>query len=196
ILVGTQMIAKGHDVHRVTLVGVITADIGLGRPDFRSAERTFQLLTQVSGRAGRGNLPGEVVIQTYFPDHYAIRAAAAQDYALFYQQELRFRQLMHYPPFTVLANLLVRNPSAETALKLAGRLGRHLEAQQKPGIKLLGPAAAAIHRLKKDYRYQFLIKASRRNLLREVLLSCREFAQREGFPATSLVIDVDPQSLL
>ena len=196
ILVGTQMIAKGHDIHRVTLVGVITADIGLARPDFRSAERTFQLLTQVSGRAGRGDLPGEVVIQTYYPDHYAIRAAAAQDYVLFYQQELRFRQLMHYPPFTVLANLLVRSPSAETALKLAGRLGRHLEAHQKPGIKLLGPAAAAIHRLKRDYRYQFLMKASRRSLLREVLLSCREFAQREHFPAASLVIDVDPQSLL
>ncbi|MBI3894541.1 MAG: primosomal protein N' [Acidobacteria bacterium] len=196
ILVGTQMIAKGHDIHRVTLVGVITADIGLARPDFRSAERTFQLLTQVSGRAGRGEFLGEVVIQTYYPDHYAIRAAAAQDYDLFYQQELRFRQLMRYPPFTVLANVLVRSPSAETALRLAGRLGRHLETQQKLGIKLLGPAAAAILRLKKDYRYQFLLKASRRNLLREVLLSCREFAQRERFPAASLVIDVDPQTLL
>ncbi|MBI4460758.1 MAG: primosomal protein N' [Acidobacteria bacterium] len=196
ILVGTQMIAKGHDIHRVTLAGVINADIGLARPDFRSAERTFQLLTQVSGRAGRGELPGKVVIQTYYPDHYAIRAAAAQDYALFYQQELRFRQLMHYPPFAALANLLVRSPSEETALRLAGRLGQHLEGQQRPGIKLLGPAAAAIHRLKKEYRYQFLLKAARRSLLREVLLSCREFAQREKFPAAALVIDVDPQSLL
>ena len=195
VLVGTQMIAKGHDIHRVTLVGVISADIGLARPDFRAAERTFQLLTQVAGRAGRGDLPGEVIIQTYYPDHYAIRAAAAQDYDQFYRQELRFRKLMHYPPFSVLANLVVKSPSAETALKLTGRLGRHLEAVQKPGMRLLGPASAPIHRLKKDYRYQFLIKASRRNVLRELLLSCREFAHRENFPAAALVIDVDPQSL-
>ena len=196
ILVGTQMIAKGHDIHLVTLVGVISADIGLAHPDFRSAERTFQLLTQVAGRAGRGTLPGEVVIQTYYPDHYAIRAAAAQDYAQFNQQELRFRKLMHYPPFTVLANILVKSPSAETAAKLTGQLARHLESQQRPGAKILGPAAAPIHRLKKDYRYQFLIKASGRRLLRELLVSCRDFARAANFPAASLIIDVDPQSLL
>ena len=188
------MIAKGHDIHRVTLVGVINADIGLARPDFRAAERTFQLITQVAGRAGRGELPGEVVIQTYFPDHYAIQSAAAQDYAMFYQKELRFRRMMHYPPFSVLANVIVKSPSAETALKLTGRLGRLLEGQQKSGLKLLGPAAAPIHRLKKDYRYHFLIKASRHSILREVLVSCREFARRENFPATALIIDVDPQS--
>jgi primosomal protein N' (replication factor Y) len=194
ILVGTQMIAKGHDVHRVTLVGVISADIGLARPDFRSAERTFQLLTQVAGRAGRGELPGEVVIQTYFPDHYAIRSAAAQDYGMFYEKELNFRKVMHYPPFTVLANMVVRSPSAETALKLTGRMGRHLESQQQPGLKILGPATAPIHKLKKDYRYHFLIKASRHNLLHQALVSCRDFARGENFPATALVIDVDPQS--
>jgi primosomal protein N' (replication factor Y) len=196
ILVGTQMIAKGHDIHRVTLAGVIAADIGLARPDFRAAERTFQLLTQVAGRAGRGELPGEVIIQTYYPDHYAIRAAAAQDYAQFYPQELRFRQAMHYPPFTVLANLIVKSPSAETALKLAGRLGRHLEAEQRSGLRILGPAAAPLYRLKRDYRYQFLLKASRRSLLRAVLVSCCDFASREKFPATSLITDVDPQSLI
>ncbi len=195
ILVGTQMIAKGHDIHRVTLVGVISADIGLARPDFRAAERTFQLLTQVAGRAGRGDLPGEVIIQTYYPDHYAIRAAAAQDYDQFYRQELRYRKLLHYPPFSVLANLVVKSPSAETALKLTGRLGRHLEGAQKSGVRLLGPASAPIFRLKKDYRYQFLIKAARRNTLREILVSCREFARRENFPAAALIIDVDPQSL-
>ena len=194
ILVGTQMIAKGHDIHRVTLVGVISADIGLARPDFRAAERTFQLLTQVAGRAGRGDLPGEVIIQTYYPDHYAIRSAAAQDYAMFYAKEISYRKLMHYPPFTVLANLIVKSPSAETALKLTGRLGRHLEAQQRPGLKLLGPATAPIYRLKKDYRYHFLIKAARHGILGEVLRSCREFARRENFPATALIIDVDPQS--
>ena len=195
ILVGTQMIAKGHDIHRVTLVGVISADIGLARPDFRSAERTFQLITQVSGRAGRGELPGEVIIQTYYPDHYAIRSAAAHNYESFYAQELKFRQLMHYPPFTVLASLLVRSAVEDTALQLAAKLGQHLEREQKTGVKILGPAPATLYRLKKDYRYQFLVKASHRNRLRELLLSVRNLTQRENFPATSLVMDVDPQWL-
>ena len=194
ILVGTQMIAKGHDVHRVTLVGVINADMGLARPDFRSAERSFQLLTQVAGRAGRGDLPGEVVIQSFFPEHYAIQSAAAQNYIQFYEKELRFRQMMHYPPFAVLANIVVRSPNAETALKLTGWLGRHLEKCQNRQMKILGPAAAPIHKLKKDYRYHFLMKASSRRTLHDVLNSCRDFAQAENFPATSLVIDVDPQS--
>jgi primosomal protein N' (replication factor Y) len=196
ILVGTQMIAKGHDVHTVTLVGVISADVGLAHPDFRSAERTFQLLTQVAGRAGRGERAGEVLIQTYYPEHYAIRAAAAQDYTQFYRQELHFRQVMRYPPFSALANVLVKSASAEAALKLTGRLGRHLERQQGPGVRILGPAAAPIPRLKRSYRYHFLIKAARRSLLRKVLVSCREFAAREKFPAASLILDVDPQSLL
>ncbi|HET9318247.1 MAG TPA: primosomal protein N', partial [Bryobacteraceae bacterium] len=107
ILVGTQMIAKGHDIPNVTLVGVVSADVGLGLPDFRAAERTFQLLTQVAGRAGRGDLPGIVLVQTINPDHYAIRMAAAQDYQAFYEKELNFRRMMHYPPFTAMANLLV-----------------------------------------------------------------------------------------
>ena len=99
ILVGTQMIAKGHDIPNVTLVGVVSADVGLGMPDFRAAERTFQLLTQVAGRAGRGELPGIVLIQTINPDHYAVRFAAAQDYRLFYEKEIQFRRVMRYPPF-------------------------------------------------------------------------------------------------
>ena len=199
ILVGTQMIAKGHDIHTVTLVGVISADVGLARPDFRAAERTFQLLTQVAGRAGRGERRGEVIIQTYYPDHYAIRAAAAQNYEQFYSQELRFREIMHYPPFAALANVLVKSASAEAALKLTTRLGRHLETQSAAGLRglrILGPAAAPIPRLKKSYRYHFLIKAARRSLLRKILLGCRDFASSEKFPAASLIIDVDPQSLL
>ena len=196
ILVGTQMIAKGHDIHKVTLVGVINADIGLALPDFRASERTFQLLTQVAGRAGRGELPGEVIIQTYYPDHYAIKAAAAQDYSQFYKQELHFREVMRYPPFSALANVLVKGTTAEAAMKLAGRLGRHLESLAGRGCNVLGPAAAPIPRLKRSYRYHFLLKAARRSSLRKVLESCREFAAREKFPATSLIIDVDPQSLL
>ena len=107
------MIAKGHDIPNVTLVGVVSADVGLGMPDFRAAERTFQLLTQVAGRAGRGNLPGIVLIQTINPDHYAVRLAAAQDYQAFYEKELNFRRMMHYPPFSAMANVLVRSEKQE-----------------------------------------------------------------------------------
>src|SRR5262249_3761362 len=104
ILVGTQMIAKGHDIPNVTLVGIVSADIGLGLPDFRAAERTFQLLTQAAGRAGRGETPGIVLIQTTNPDHYAVRGAAAQDYEAFFAKEIEFRRAMSYPPFGVMAN--------------------------------------------------------------------------------------------
>ena len=109
ILVGTQMLAKGHDFHRVTLVGVVSADGLLHMPDFRAAERTFQLLTQVAGRAGRGELHGRVLIQTFFPEHYAIQDAVKQDYLAFYEREMNFRRTMAYPPFTSLANVIVRD---------------------------------------------------------------------------------------
>jgi primosomal protein N' (replication factor Y) len=117
------MIAKGHDIPNVTLVGVVSADVGLGLPDFRAAERTFQLLTQVAGRAGRGSLPGIVLIQTINPDHYAIRMAAAQDYQTFYEKELQFRRMMHYPPFSAMANILVRSEQQEQAMRLSTELG-------------------------------------------------------------------------
>ncbi len=116
------MIAKGHDIPNVTLVGVVSADVGLGMPDFRAAERTFQLLTQVAGRAGRGDLPGIVLMQTINPDHYAVRLAAAQDYEAFYEKELQFRRVMHYPPFTAMANMLVRTAKQEDALRMATEL--------------------------------------------------------------------------
>ena len=122
ILVGTQMIAKGHDIPNVTLVGVISADIGLGMPDFRAAERTFQLLTQVAGRAGRGQLPGQVLVQTINPDHYAIRHAAAQDFLAFYNQELHFRKAMRYPPFSALANVLLRSEKQEDAMRMSSEM--------------------------------------------------------------------------
>ena len=117
------MIAKGHDIPNVTLVGIVSADVGLGLPDFRAAERTFQLLTQAAGRAGRGSLPGIVLIQTINPDHYAVRLAAEQDYEGFYQKEIQFRQLMRYPPFAALANVLVRSPKQEDALRYERRAG-------------------------------------------------------------------------
>jgi len=195
ILVGTQMIAKGHDIPNVTLVGVVSADVGLGMPDFRAGERTFQLLTQVAGRAGRGELPGKVLIQTINPDHYAIRFAAAQDYDLFYEKELQFRRLMRYPPFSALANVLIRSPRQEEAVKMSGALGLFLTPAPEQ-LKILGPAEAPVPKLKSEYRYQLLIKAASRKALSETLSAIRRFAQEQDWPATALVIDVDPVSLL
>jgi primosomal protein N' (replication factor Y) len=195
ILVGTQMIAKGHDIPNVTLVGVVSADVGLGMPDFRAAERTFQLLTQVSGRAGRGDLPGRVLLQTLNPEHYAISFAAAQNYEGFYRKELNFRRLMHYPPFTALATMIVRSKKLEEALALSGKLGRRLQ-ELPAGVRMLGPASAPVAKLKTEFRFQFLLKASSRKTLAAVLKQARDFASAENWPHTALVIDVDPVNLM
>jgi primosomal protein N' (replication factor Y) len=195
MLVGTQMIAKGHDIPNVTLVGIVNADVGLGLPDFRAAERTFQLLTQAAGRAGRGNTPGIVLIQTLNPDHYAIRCAAAQNYEMFYSKEIEFRRLMWYPPFGALANVVVRSVREEEALTRSAALGRLLDPPPQ-GIKVLGPAPAAMARLKTEYRYQMLLKAPSRKRLNEVLQEVRRFTASERWNPTSLLIDVDPMTLL
>jgi primosomal protein N' (replication factor Y) len=195
ILVGTQMIAKGHDIPNVTLVGVVSADVGLGMPDFRAAERTFQLLTQVAGRAGRGSLPGIVLIQTINPDHYAVRMAAAQDYTAFYEKELAFRRAMSYPPFTAMANVLVRSDKKELALRMSGELGMLLTPPPEK-LRVMGPAEAPVPRLKAEYRYQLLIKSASRIALNALLQKVRAFALERKWPATALVIDVDPLSLL
>jgi primosomal protein N' (replication factor Y) len=195
ILVGTQMIAKGHDIPNVTLVGIVSADVGLGLPDFRAAERTFQLLTQAAGRAGRGETPGIVLIQTINPGHYAVRCAAAQDYEAFYKQETEFRRLMRYPPFGALANVLVRAAQQDEALRKSAELGRLLQPPPE-GVKVLGPAAAAVARLKNEYRYQILLKSPSRKRLNELLVELRRFAAGEKWNPASLVIDVDPVTLL
>ncbi len=195
ILVGTQMIAKGHDIPNVTLVGVVNADIGLALPDFRSAERAFQLLTQAAGRAGRGHLPGIVLIQTINPDHYAIRYAAAQDYDAFYEKELQFRSAMRYPPFAALASVLVRSESQEEALRMSGEIG-NLAGHGEEGIKILGPAEAAVPKLKKEFRYQMVIKAASRKRLNEMLQTLKRYAEDKKWNATALGIDVDPMSLM
>jgi primosomal protein N' (replication factor Y) len=176
ILVGTQMIAKGHDIPNVTLVGVVSADIGLGMPDFRAAERTFQLLTQVAGRAGRGSLPGIVLVQTVNPDHYAVRLAAAQDYQAFYEKELNFRRMMMYPPFSAMANLLVRAEKKEAAMRMSAELATLLTPPAEK-LRVMGPAEAPVPRLKNEYRYQFLIKSASRKVLNGLLLRARTFAQ-------------------
>jgi primosomal protein N' (replication factor Y) (superfamily II helicase) len=196
LLVGTQMIAKGHDIHGVTLVGVVGADTALSLPDFRAAERTFQLLTQVAGRAGRGSSPGKVVLQTYFPDHYAVLFAAQHDYHGFADKELRFRSWMHYPPFNALANVLIRSDKMEDALKYSGIIGKWFETVRHEGIRVLGPAAAPIVRLKRDYRYHFLLKAASREKLNTLLRTMLAHAQQQKIPRTNIIIDVDAISLM
>jgi len=195
VLVGTQMIAKGHDIPNVTLVGIVSADIGLGMPDFRAAERTFQLLTQAAGRAGRGDLAGQVLIQTVNPEHYAVRFAAAQDYQLFYEKEIQFRRLMRYPPFSALANVLVRSERQEQALAMSSELGQLLDPPPE-GLKVLGPAEAPVPRLRNEFRYQLLLKAASRKRLNEVLQMLRRHAVDRKWSATGLVIDVDPMTLM
>ena len=191
LLVGTQMIAKGHDIHGVTLVGVVGADMALGFPDFRAAERTFQLLTQVAGRAGRGQTPGKVILQTYFPDHYAVQYAALHDFVGFYEKELRFRSWMHYPPYSALANVLVRSDKLDEALRWSGVLGKWLETTRHEGVRVLGPAAAPIVRLKRDYRYHFVFKSESREKLNGLLRSMLIYASQQKIPRTQVIVDVD-----
>ncbi len=195
ILVGTQMIAKGHDIPNVTLVGLVNADLGLGMPDFRAAERTFQLLTQASGRAGRGGLPGQVILQTINPEHYAVRFAAVQDYELFYAKELQFRRVMRYPPFASLASVVFRSERQEEALRMSGEAAELLR-DAPDNVRILGPAEAAMPRLNKEFRYQMLIKSPQRQRLAELLAKLRDHARAAEWPATAMVIDVDPMSLL
>ena len=195
ILVGTQMVAKGHDFQRVTLVGVVAADLALGRPDFRAAEKTFQLLTQVAGRAGRGELSGEVLVETYYPEHYAIQYAAQQDYASFYEKEAQFRRLLHYPPFTALASVLVRDRKVENAIRWSRALAAYFAPFEERGVKILGPAAAPLARLRRDYRFQFVLKSPHRAILGKALAGALDFCAAKQFPETAVIVDVDPVSL-
>jgi primosomal protein N' (replication factor Y) len=194
ILVGTQMIAKGHDFPRVTLVGVVDADVGLGIPDFRSAERTFQLLTQVAGRAGRGEAAGEVILQTHMPDHYALVHACAQDYPSFFERELEFRRTMGYPPAAALVNLILRSAAEDEARDAAGALGGLLRERARSGYRVLGPARAPLARLRQEYRFQILLKG-RRKAMREAVRAALVARYGETrWPGVS--VDVDPLTVL
>jgi len=197
LLVGTQMLAKGHDFHNVTLVGVISVDVGLSLPDFRAAERTFQLLTQVAGRAGRGSLPGRVIIQTYHPEHYALMCAKDQDYEEFYRREINFRRSMHYPPFTALINICVRDKEFDKANSAATDLARELrEFARDASLRVLGPAPAPIARIKNEHRFQILIKARSRKRAREALDFGMERVILAGHNPRNFSIEVDPISLM
>ncbi len=187
ILIGTQMLAKGLDLPAVTLVGVVSADVGLHVPDIRAGERTFQVLTQVAGRAGRGERTGRVIIQTYTPDHYAIEAASRHDYEGFVEAELEGRQRSAYPPFTRLVRMVHSHPNARFARDEAGRMQRALSqrrAQLGSDASVVGPSPPWVGRLRGRWRWQLVLRGSDPSeLLRDVPL-----------PA-NWNIDVDPVTL-
>jgi len=191
ILIGTQMIAKGHDFPQVTLVGVISADVGLGMADFRSAERTFQLLTQVAGRAGRGERPGAAIIQSLLPHHYSIKLACAQDYRAFYDKEVEFRRAMRYPPQVTMVNIVVRGRTFGEAMEAARDLAD--AARGAKGFAILGPAPAPLTKLRGEHRAQFFLKGTSRKAMREALQLA---LSRKPALARRISIDVDPLSML
>ncbi len=196
ILLGTQMVAKGLDLPGVTLVGVINADTSLYMPDFRSAERTFQLITQVAGRAGRGELGGDVVVQTFSPEHYSIRCAANHDYNEFFNQEIRIRRAMQYPPFVRLARILMTGTDEMAVKYYADKMLSFLEERAAGGgLQFMGPAPAPLARVKDRYRYHIILKGKSGSVLRRALA-----AVQNGPPARqngiATVIDIDPQNLM
>jgi primosomal protein N' (replication factor Y) len=198
MLVGTQMIAKGHDFPNVTLVGVVSVDAGLALPDFRAAERTFQLITQVAGRAGRGRLPGRVLIQTYHPQHYALRHACAQDYEGFFDEEINYRRNLSYPPFVALASLLVHGDDLTRLQATAAEVRRALDRHNaERHVRLLGPAPAPLARLRGEHRVQILLKSRSRPRLRELIqLALTDAANTPGCDAGSVNVEIDPVSLM
>jgi primosomal protein N' (replication factor Y) len=189
ILIGTQMVAKGLDIPSVTLVGVISADTSLNLPDFRAGERTFQLLSQVAGRAGRGPSGGRVIIQTFSPEHYCIQAAARHDYASFYEQEIAYRRQLHNPPFTRLARLVYAHTNEAVCQRETERMKDLLVAERDArgagGISLIGPAPAYIHRLRGRFRWQLVLRGDELSV----------FLSSVPFPR-GWVIDIDPVSLI
>jgi primosomal protein N' (replication factor Y) (superfamily II helicase) len=195
VLVGTQMIAKGHDFPRVTLVGVVSADVGLGVADFRASERTFQLLAQVAGRAGRGEQAGEAIVQTLYPEHYSIQLACRQDYPAFYERELHFRRAMRYPPSVSLINTVVRARTFSGAMDDAADLVQKLREADggRDQFRVLGPAPAPLGRLRGEYRAQLLVKGSNRPRIRAALQAA--LATRPDL-LRRIVVDVDPLNVL
>ena len=203
VLIGTQMIAKGHDMPGVTLVGVVSADISLNFPDFRSSERTFQLLTQVAGRAGRGKIPGTVIIQTFNPNHYSVTSSQQQHYGQFYEEELSLRKELKYPPFSRLINFKMEGTSkskTEACVDLVGTMAHALwekGARYRSAVEILGPATAPWEKIKGKYRYQMLLKGFPLGTLRtfaaHLLQQMPKLLKGSG---VTFYVDVDPVSLL
>jgi primosomal protein N' (replication factor Y) len=200
ILVGTQMITKGHDVSGVTLVGALLADMSLNVPDFRAAERTFQLMSQVAGRSGRGADAGRVIVQTYAPEHYAMRHLLQHDYRGFFAEEIKFREALNYPPFGRLVSLKIDGPEADEVEAKAKSLAQALRAKLagngkwRAQIEVMGPAPAPILRLRNRYRWQLLLKGSQSGVLLQFAAQARALLPRSA--SSRLHIDVDPYSML
>ena len=194
VLIGTQMIVKGHDFKNVTLVGIIAADISLFSPDFRAAEKTFQLLTQAAGRAGRGDKPGDVVIQTYKPDHYAITHSVTQDYEAFYEEEISYRDLMDYPPVKHMLSVLVTGDVEAYAQALSERLV--MEIKKKFDIFVIGPAPANISKINDIYRYVFYIKSSDYEQLISIKDCLEDILMKRENKRESVFFDFDPQNMV
>jgi primosomal protein N' (replication factor Y) len=196
ILLGTQMIAKGHDFPNVTLVGVLGADALLGMPDFRAGERTFQLLAQVAGRSGRRETAGEVIIQAWDPDHHAVRAACDHDFEAFAHAELAYRRTLGYPPFSTLALLVFRDRVFETARAHAGAVAAGLRRLHVPDLQIMGPAPAPLERLRGEFRVQVLIKGRTRPAVRQAMVEIPALIERQRLRPDAVTLDVDPVSTL
>jgi len=196
ILLGTQMISKGHDFPNVTLVGILSADHSLAFPDFHSAERTFQLLSQMSGRAGRGELAGEVLIQTFYPEHYCLKFVTLHDYVGFYEKEIRFRQFMHYPPFSALARILVRDRNLDAAAATINLVSNLLVECGGEDMKVLGPTLSPLAKIKQEHRFQIIIKSKSRARLKAVLKKSIQLGAQRGLELRNVHVDIDPVSLM
>ncbi len=203
ILVGTQMVTKGHDFPNVTLVGVISADLSLNYPDFRAGEVTFQLLSQVAGRTGRGNVPGKVIIQTFNPSHYAITATKNHDYTKFFSQEIALRQQVNYPPFSLIATVRFLGNSKTKTEKIAHHIGVKIrkslkkQAKRKNAIEILGPVEAPMAKLKGKYRQHILIKSRTSRYLNQLLKEVETFSvQILSSSGVRMIIDVDPYQMM
>jgi primosomal protein N' (replication factor Y) len=196
ILIGTQMITKGHDFPFITLVGVISADTALNMPDFRAAERTFQLITQVAGRGGRGETPGKVIIQTFNPDHYALRHAQNHDYKSFYAEEIDFRKDLQYPPFGRIINLRLSSIKKEVLIEeahLLGKLAKKLRARHENIAEIIGPAESPLAKIRGRFRYQMLIKGQDINVLHQI---AREIISKNKNSNVKITADVDPENFM
>ena len=190
ILLGTQMIAKGLDFPLVTLVGVINADSSLNVPDFRSAENTYQLLSQVAGRAGRGNLVGEVIIQSYNPEHYSITYAKKHDYLSFYKEEMSIRKLLNYPPYYYITLVNISSRNYEDGFKEANKIGEYLKRNLDKNTIVLGPSMANVFRINNVYHYQCIIKYKKDLLLNQVLTKLDEIYKSNT--KVQILLDVNP----
>jgi primosomal protein N' (replication factor Y) len=197
VLIGTQMITKGHDVPGVTLVGVLLADLSLNLPDFRAAERTFQLITQVAGRAGRGERPGRVIVQTLQPNHFSLQHAAQHDYRAFAEQELAARRELGYPPFSRFVQIRCEGERLDATERIARTAAQHTRSQSPRGVTLLGPTPAPLERLRRRYRWQLLLRGSSVASLHRTAAEARAAVQRDAHRAgVRVLVDVDPYSML